>query len=101
VNTEEIRNDFENVNIAHDSSIFVLVLVNSKLEIAKVKDSGQELAPLGDMTFREAYSYGLEGYFELIKSLPVIIPATVPPHRCRRCTLPQVVEKMEVLTFPR
>jgi hypothetical protein len=87
MNTEEISNNFENIDVAYDSRILVSVLVNGKLKIAKVKNGCKELARLCNVTFREANR--LEGYFELIKPLTVIIPATVPPRR-RRSTLPQV-----------
>ena len=65
-------------HIVNNSSIHVTTAVSGELEVAQVKDSGDKLAGLSNMTLEKPD--GLERQLELLKAIRIIVLDTVVVH---------------------
>ena len=80
------------VHVVNNSSIHVMTTVSGELTVTQVKDSGDELAGLSNMTLEK--SDGLEHQLELLKAIRIIVLDTIVVHPS-----PDVLAKIPVLSL--
>ena len=83
LHAQELRNNLQDVEIAHNGGILVSMAINRELQVTEVKDGGDELTCLCYMPLGEAHV--LEGDLQLLETRCVLV-LSLPDTTCRGYT---------------
>jgi hypothetical protein len=71
LDAQEVSYDLERINVPHNGGILVPTAIDHKLQVAQVKDGGNQLASLCNVSLGQAD--GFQGNFELVESVPIVV----------------------------
>jgi hypothetical protein len=52
LDAQKVSYDLKDINVPHDGGVLISTTVDHKLQVAQVKDGGDQLASLCDVSFR-------------------------------------------------